>query len=91
MTAIERVWDEYCKEAIESKSQVELIVKVYEHYHGKKWRKSKSERDGIKELTKPIVSKAASTSPMTDKKCIHGVAMDKPCTGCMYSSGNGWM
>lgn len=84
-TACNEVWTRYCKEAIESKSQVELIVKVYEHYHGKKWKQSKTERDIVDILLKPPPKKGA-----TDKyeKCIHGRLMTESCTGCDYQSAH---
>lgn len=101
-SACQQVWDGYCEEAIESKSQVELIVKLYEHWHGKKWRKSKTERDIINELLEPPKKKATVVSVVKDDKpkpamvdpskhkdarCIHGRKMDEPCTGCDY---DGW-
>lgn len=93
-TACTQVWDEYCEEAIESKSQVELIVRVYEHYHGKKWKQSKIEREIINDLLKPPKKSKKSTSiPVVraeDKdapKCLHGRLMTEPCVACEYQ---GW-
>lgn len=90
-TAMTEVWDKYCKEAIESKSQIELIVKVYEHYHGKKWKQSKVERDIVNELLKPAPKTTTpaktSTNTRAETVCIHGRKLTESCTACDYS---GW-
>lgn len=84
--AMGRVWNDYCEEAIESKSQMKLIVTVHEHYHGKKWRKSKTERESVDKLLAPkVVVKKVDTPD--EKKCIHGRKISEPCTGCEYA---GW-
>lgn len=83
-TAIERVRDKYCEEAIEGNKQIDLIVAAYESAHGKGWKKSKAERKKVED-SRPATKPASTTTSGTTaykSKCIHGKTMDEPCVDC---------
>jgi len=100
-TAMKRVWDTYCIEAIESSKQVQAVINYYEAVHGKKWKQSKAERELVAEcldVFKPVTAKKVDPSPSTgvtkvqgssskDQRCIHYRLLSEHCHGC---EAEGW-
>jgi len=82
-TAMNRVWDKYCIEAIESAKQVDLVIDYYEHLHGKKWRQSKAERALVKEciaVFEPKVKTQAKSAPVNLGKGTTTKGVTQPST-----------
>lgn len=87
LKAMDKVWTEYCEDAIESKSQIQLVVSVYEAKFGKQWRQSKIERDGIEGLLNPPKKASdpkgsGTTVSQRDVTCIHGRQLSEACYAC---------
>ena len=89
-TAMKRVWDTYCIEAIESIKQVDAIIAYYESLYGKKWKQSKAERALVAECRDVFKPKTYNkpTPGVTqshggsEARCIHYKLMSEYCAGC---------